>query len=118
MATIAYSAERNKETTGRDKVRWYRVVERVWKDIEGNQEEILATGRFAGYKTKVKEIIEIRERPALRNKVEEENTLRYTGRYEKRWDENVISRPNGLRDNAEIAIVCTGPGPPRKKEQV
>ena len=34
------------------------------------------------------------------------------GRY---WNENVFARPNGLREKAETAISCRGPGPTRKK---
>ena len=30
-------------------------------------------------------------------------------------DENVFARPNGLRENAETAMSCRGPGPARKK---
>ena len=33
-------------------------------------------------------------------------------------NENVIARPNGLRENAETAISCGGPGPARKKKEV
>ena len=33
--------------------------------------------------------------------------------------ENVFARPNhGLRENAETAISCRGPGPARKKKKV
>ena len=49
-------------TEGRGGIRWDRVVEKVWKDIGGNQEEILSIEKFAGCKTEVKEKIEIRER--------------------------------------------------------
>ena len=50
--------------------------EKVWKGIPGNQEEILLfIEKFAGYKTEVKERIEIRERLALKNKVKEEEHL-------------------------------------------
>ena len=31
---------------------------------------------------------------------------------------NVFARPNGLRENAETAISCRGPGPARKKKEV
>ena len=47
----------------------------MWKDIGGNQEEILSIEKFAGCKTQVKEKIEIRERLALRNKVKEKEHL-------------------------------------------
>ena len=42
-------------TEGRGGIRWDRVVEKVWKDIGGNQEEILSIEKFAGCKTEVKE---------------------------------------------------------------
>ena len=32
-------------------------------------------------------------------------------------NENVFARANGLRDNAETAIACRGPGPARKKKK-
>ena len=43
-----------KVTKGRAGIRWDSVVEKVWKDIGGNQEEILSIETFAGYKTEVK----------------------------------------------------------------
>ena len=64
-----------KATKGRAGTRWDSVVEKVWKDIGGNQEQILTTEKFAGCKTEVKEEIEIRERLALRNRVKEEENL-------------------------------------------
>ena len=43
-------------------------------------------------------------------------TLRDRRRVKRRnRNENVFARPNGLRDNAEAAISCRGPGPARKK---
>ena len=33
-------------------------------------------------------------------------------------NENVCARPNGLRENAETAISCMGPGPARKEKEV
>ena len=57
------------KTKGRAGIRWYNVVEKIWKDIGGDQEEKLSTEKFGGYKTEVKEKTEERERQALRNKV-------------------------------------------------
>ena len=34
------------------------------------------------------------------------------------WNENVSARPNGLREKAETAISCRGPGPTRKKKEM
>ena len=87
--------------------------------IGGNQEEMLTIEKFAGYKTEVEEKIQIRERLALRNKVKEEEYLEFYGGFKRRnRDENVFARSNGLRENAETAISCRGPGPARKKKEV
>ena len=80
---LLFSTDRavwEKVTKGRAVVIWGRVVEKVWKDIGGNQEEILSIDKFAGYKTEAKEKIEMRERLALRNKVKEEEHLQIYGR--------------------------------------
>ena len=109
LPAIADRAVWEKVTKGRAGTRWDSVVEKVWKDMGGNQEEILSIEKFGGYKAEVKERIEIWERLALRNKVKEEEHLRdvrgvkRTGR-----DENVFVRPNGLHENAETAISCGG----------
>ena len=42
----------------------------------GHQEEVLSIEKFGGYKIQVKEIIEEKERQALRSKVKEEKNLR------------------------------------------
>ena len=79
MPAIADRTVWEKVAKGRAGIRWDSVVEKVWKDIGGNQEEILSIEKFAGYKTEVKERIEIRERLALRNKVKEEEHLKVYG---------------------------------------
>ena len=51
--------------------------------------------------------------------MEEEEHLRDLREVKKRnRNENVFSRPNGLRENAETAISFRGPGPARKKKEV
>ena len=72
LPAIADKAVWKKVTKGRAGIRWDSVVEKVWKVIPGNQEEILSIEKFAGYKTEVKERIETRERLTLRSKVKEE----------------------------------------------
>ena len=55
-----------------------------------------------GYKPEVKEKIEIRERPALRNKVKKEH-LRNIRWVKRRYrNENVFARPNRRRKNVEL----------------
>ena len=39
-------------TKGRAGIRWDNVVEKVWKDLGGDQEEVLSMEKFGGYKTK------------------------------------------------------------------
>ena len=51
----------------------------MWKNLGGDQEEVLSIDKCGGYKTLVKERIEERERPALRNKVKEEKHLEICG---------------------------------------
>ena len=59
------------------------------------------------------------ERFALRIKVKEEHFEIYGGVKRRiNRNENVFARPNGLRENAETAISCRGPGPARKKREV
>ena len=98
-------------------MRWDSVVEKVWKEIGGNQEEILFIEKFGEYKTEGKERTETRERlRTRRNKVKEEEHLRdLRGVKRRNRNENVFARPSGLRENAETAILCREPGPARKK---
>ena len=88
LPAIADRAVWEKVKRARAGIRWDSVVEKAWKDIGGNQEEILLSiEKFGGYKTEVKERIETRERLALRNKVKEEEHLeRFTGGSAKRQE--------------------------------
>ena len=119
LLAIVDRAVWKKITKGRAGLRRDNVVEKMWKDLRGDQEEVLSIKKFGGYKTEVKEIIEERERLALRNKAKAEKHLRdirgVEGRY---WDEKISARPNGLREKAETAISCRRPGPTRKKKEI
>ena len=56
---------------------------------------------------------------ALKKKVEGEEHLEIYGRVRGEIIiENVFTRPIGLRENAETAISCRGPGPARTKKEV
>ena len=119
MPAIADRAVWEKVTKGRAGIRWDSVVEKVWKDVRASEEDILSIEKFAGYKTKVKKRIEIWERHALRKKVKEEEHLEiYGGVKRGNRNGNVFARPNGLREKAETAISCRGPGPAGKKQEV
>ena len=72
LPAIADRAVWEKVTKGRVEERWDSVAGKVWKDTGGTQEEILSIEKFDGYKT---EAIEVRETPALRNKVNKKETL-------------------------------------------
>ena len=54
VPAIADRAVWEKVTQGRAGIRWDSVVEKVWTDVGGNQEDILSMEKFAGYMTQVK----------------------------------------------------------------
>ena len=54
LPAIADRTVWEKVTKRRAGIRWDRVVEKVWKDVGGNQAEILSIEKFAGHKTEVK----------------------------------------------------------------
>ena len=55
LPAIADRAVWEKLTKGRAGIRWDSVVEKVWKDIGDNQEDMLSIDKFARYKTEVKQ---------------------------------------------------------------
>ena len=67
-----------KKVTKGQPVRWDKEVEKVWQEIGGNKDEVLSIGESAGYKTNVRDMIETREKGALRCKVDKEDCLLYT----------------------------------------
>ena len=103
---------------GRAGIRWDNEVEKMWKYLGGDQEEVPSKEKFGGYKTELKEIIEERERQARRKKVNEKHFWRYRGVEGRYWNENVSARPNELHEKAETTISCGGPGPTRKKKEI
>ena len=58
-----------KITQGRAGVRWDNVVEKILKDVGGDQEEVPPIEKLGGYKTEVEEITKEKKRQALRNNV-------------------------------------------------
>ena len=48
-------------TEGKPRIRWDKVVENIWKEIGGNKKEIMSIEDGEGYKTKVSDMIELRE---------------------------------------------------------
>ena len=59
--------------------KWDNTVEKIWKGLEGDPEEVLFIEKFNGYKTKVKARIEEKQRLALKNKEKEEKHLAICG---------------------------------------
>ena len=94
LTAIADRTVWEKVRKGRAGRRWDSVVEKVWKDIGGNQEGILSIEKFAGHKTELKERVERRQRLALRTKVKEEGNLEIYG---------------GLREEIGIKTCLHGP---------
>ena len=74
MPAIADRAVWERMRKERARIRWDNVVEKIWKDLGGVQEEA-SIEKFGGYKTEVKGVIKERERLALINKVKEEKRL-------------------------------------------
>ena len=54
LPAVLDRALREKITKGRAGTRWDNVVEKIWKDLGGYQEEVLSIEKFGGYKTEVK----------------------------------------------------------------
>ena len=94
MPAIVDRAVWEKITKGRAGIRWYNVVGKIWKDLEGGQGEVLSTEKFGGCKTEVQKRMEERERQTLRNRVKEEKHLEIYG---------------GLREDAGMKTYLHGP---------
>ena len=57
MPAIVDRAVWEKVTNGRAGIRWDGVVEKLWKGIGGNHEEVMSAGKFGRYKAEVKEML-------------------------------------------------------------
>ena len=64
-----------KRMKGKAGIRWDKVVENIWKEIGGNTNEIMSIEDVGEYKTKVGDMIELREMKWLRQKVDEKTYL-------------------------------------------
>ena len=100
---------------GRAGIKWDDVVEKIWKDLGGEQEEVLSIEKLDGYKTEVNERIGERERLALRNKVKEKHLDIYGGLREDIGVKTYLHGPMDYAKKLKTAISCRGPGPTRKK---
>ena len=75
MPVIVHRDVWEKVTKGPAGIRWENVVDKVWKHIGGNQEEMVSAGKFGRHETEVEERIERRARLTLRNTVKSEKHL-------------------------------------------
>ena len=90
---------------GRAGIRWDSVVEKIWKDIGGNQEEMMSAEKFGRYKTEGEARIERKASAKKQGGLGETlGDIRGTTRMER--NENVFARRTGLRENAETASSC------------
>lgn len=80
-------------------------------------EKLLSIDKLGGYKTEVKETVKGRERLALRQKAKGGTFRYYTGGERRDRNENVIARPNKLRENVVQALARKGPGLCREEER-
>ena len=107
-----------KKTKGKAGIRWDKVAENVWKEIEGNKNEIMSIEDVGEYKTKVGDTIELRAMKSLRQKVEEEEHLEiYGGLREGIGMKNILTWPTRLRKKLKITILDRS-RPTRKKEEI
>ena len=100
-------------------IRWDNVVEKVWKDLGGIQEDIQqCMEKFGGASQSIRKD-RSRGKASAEKQGERRRTLEIYGGLRKEIGmKNVLARPTGLRANAETAIPCSGPGPARKKTEV
>ena len=83
-----------KRTKGKAGIRWDKVVENIWKEIGGDKNDIVSIEDVGEYKTKLDDMIEVREIKLLKQKVEEEEHLKIYG---------------GLREGIEMKTYLHGP---------
>ena len=57
LPAIVDRAAWEKVTKGQAGIRWDSVVEKAWKHIGGNQEEVMSAGKFGEYKPDLEEMI-------------------------------------------------------------
>ena len=68
-----------KKVTKGQPVRWDIEVEGIWNEIGGNEDKVLSIGESVQCKATVRGMIEIREKEALRYKVDEREHLKIYG---------------------------------------
>ena len=111
-------AVREKVTIGGAGIRWDRVVDKVRKDIGGNQEDTVHR-QVCGVQDRSKRKDRNKGKASAQKHGEGGGTLRdLRGVKRRNRNENVFVRPSGLHEDAETAISCWGPEHARKKKEV
>lgn len=59
--------------------RCYSVVEKVWKNMEGNKYKVVSSGKCEGHRGIVRDMVKIRAKQAQRGKINEEVRLKLYG---------------------------------------
>ena len=95
-------------------------MQKIWKGLGGDHEELLSIETFGGHKTEVQEIIEEMERLALSNIVKGEKHLICGGLREALGMKTYLHGPMdySYAKKLKTAISCRGPGPTRKKNEI
>ena len=92
-------------------------MEKVWKEIGGTKKNTVHRKVCGVHDRSTSK--DRNKGKASAKKHGEGGGTRYSREVKRRnRNENVFARPNGLRENAETAISCRGPGPARKKKEV
>ena len=118
LPAIANRAVWEKVTKKRAGIWWDSVVEKVRKDMGGSQKYTVHR-EVCGVQDRSKKIYINKRKASAKKQGERGGTLRdLRGVKRRNRNENVFARPNGLRENAETAISCRGPGPAGKKKKV
>ena len=80
---------------------------------------MMSVEKFGRYKTEVEDMMERKETLVLKKLSEFGETLGDNRGFKQRArNDNVVALPNGIRENAETAISCRGPGPARRNKEV
>ena len=109
-----------KKVTKGQPVRWDKEVERVWQEIGGNKDDVLSIGgESAGYKTKARGTIEIREKGALRYKEDKEKHLMiYGGLKGGMGMKAYLHGPLDAAKNLKLRFSGGGPGSAGKEKEI
>ena len=118
LSALAKIAVWEKVTKGLAGIRWDGVVDEVWKEITGIQEDTVH-GEVWGAQDRRKTKDRKKRKASMRQEGGRGRAYRDLREIKRRdWYENIFPWPNRLRENAETALSCRGPGTTRKNKEV